>query len=70
MAAEVPAAAATPSTRISLMRVLSPLHIWGLGVGIVLVGEFMGWNFTIAKGGVFGSLVACWFGGMPTHVLP
>ena len=65
MAAESPAVAAeAPGARITLMRVLSPLHIWGLGVGIVLVGEFMGWNFTIAKGGVFGSLVACWFAGI------
>jgi len=38
--------------------------VWALGVGIVLVGEFMGWNFTVAKGGVFGALVACWFAGI------
>ena len=50
--------------RLSLSRVLGPLHIWALGVGIVLVGEFMGWNFTVAKGGIFGSLVACWFAGI------
>jgi ethanolamine permease len=50
--------------RLSLLRVLGPLHVWGLGVGIVLVGEFMGWNFTVAKGGVFGALVACWFAGI------
>ncbi len=50
--------------RINLMRVLGPMHIWALGVGIVLVGEFMGWNFTVAKGGVFGALVACWFAGI------
>jgi ethanolamine permease len=54
----------SPPKRLSLLRVLGPLHIWGLGVGIVLVGEFMGWNFTVAKGGVFGSLVACWFAGI------
>ncbi len=50
--------------RLSLLRVLGPLHVWALGVGIVLVGEFMGWNFTVAKGGVFGALVACWFAGI------
>ena len=32
-----------------LSKVLGPIHIWALGVGIVLVGEFMGWNFTVAK---------------------
>lgn len=36
------------------------MHIWALGVGIVLVGQFMGWNFTIAKGGSLGSIIACW----------
>ena len=25
-----------------LSKVLGPIHIWALGVGIVLVGEFMG----------------------------
>jgi len=44
----------------ALSRVLGPMHIWALGVGIVLVGEFMGWNFTIAKGGSIGSLAALW----------
>jgi len=43
-----------------LLKVLGPMHIWALGVGIVLVGEFMGWNFTIAKGGSLGSIIACW----------
>ena len=43
-----------------LLKVLGPLHIWALGVGIVLVGQFMGWNYTIAKGGSLGSIIACW----------
>lgn len=50
-------------------RVLGPAHIWALGVGIVLVGEFMGWNFTIAKGGSMGSLIACWAVGLMYVVL-
>lgn len=49
---------------ISLFKVLSPIHIWGLGVGIVLVGEFMGWNFTVEKGGMYGSLIAAWVTGL------
>ena len=40
--------------RISLLRVLGPAHVWALGVGIVLVGEFMGWNFSVGKGGAIG----------------
>jgi ethanolamine permease len=47
-----------------LSKVLGPIHIWALGVGIVLVGEFMGWNFTIAKGGSLGSIIACWIIGL------
>ena len=57
-------AVAKKPQHLSLLRVLGPMHIWALGVGIVLVGEFMGWNFTVAKGGVFGALVACWFAGI------
>ena len=47
-----------------LSKVLGPMHIWALGVGIVLVGEFMGWNFTVAKGGSLGSIIACWIIGL------
>ncbi|MEK0081827.1 APC family permease [Benzoatithermus flavus] len=50
--------------RLTLLRVLGPGHVWALGVGIVLVGEFMGWNFSVAKGGALGSLIACWIIGL------
>src|SRR5215213_11303981 len=50
--------------RLALLRVLGPGHVWALGVGIVLVGEFMGWNFSVAKGGALGSLIACWVIGL------
>ena len=50
--------------RLSLLRVLGPGHVWALGVGIVLVGEFMGWNFSVGKGGALGSLIACWVCGL------
>lgn len=49
---------------IALLKVLNPFHVWGLGVGIVLVGEFMGWNFTVDKGGAYASLIACWVIGL------
>ncbi|HXG29970.1 MAG TPA: amino acid permease [Nevskiales bacterium] len=49
---------------IGLLKVLGPVHVWALGVGIVLVGEFMGWNFAVAKGGAFGALIACWIIGL------
>lgn len=47
-----------------LSKVLGPMHIWALGVGIVIVGEFMGWNFSIAKGGSLGAIAACWIIGV------
>ena len=55
---------AAQSQRINLLKVLGPAHVWALGVGIVLVGEFMGWNFSVGKGGALGSLIACWVIGL------
>ncbi|MFC3085175.1 APC family permease [Tabrizicola soli] len=51
-------------TKVGLLRVLGPAHVWALGVGIVLVGEYMGWNFSVGKGGAFAALIACWFAGI------
>ena len=50
--------------KVSLLRVLGPAHIWALGVGIVLVGEFTGWNFSADKGGALAALIALWFVGL------
>jgi ethanolamine permease len=50
--------------RVSLLRVLGPAHVWALGVGIVLVGEFTGWNFAADKGGALAALIVCWFVGL------
>ena len=50
--------------KVGLLRVLGPAHIWALGVGIVLVGEYMGWNFSVGKGGAYAALIACWFAGI------
>src|ERR1700757_3566108 len=58
------AVAGQSGERIALLKVLGPMHIWALGVGIVLVGEFMGWNFTVAKGGSLGAIIACWVIGI------
>ena len=57
-------AIANSNKRITMLKVLNPFHIWALGVGIVLVGEFMGWNFTVGKGGAYASLIACWVIGL------
>ena len=53
-----------PKQKISLLRVLGPSHVWGLGVGIVLVGDYMGWNYSVAKGGALAALLACWLAGV------
>jgi len=50
--------------QLQLLKVLGPAHIWALGVGIVLVGEFMGWNYAVGKGGALGALIACWVIGL------
>ena len=50
--------------RVSLLRVLGPVHVWALGVGIVLVGEFTGWNFSADKGGALAALIVCWVVGL------
>ncbi len=55
---------ASHGTKVGLARVLGPAHVWALGVGIVLVGEYMGWNFAVGKGGAYAALIACWFAGI------
>jgi ethanolamine permease len=50
--------------KISLPRVLGPAHVWALGVGIVLVGEYTGWNFAADKGGTLAALIICWVIGL------
>lgn len=57
-------AAQSQKEKISLLRVLGPAHVWGLGVGIVLVGEYNGWNFAVGKGGLIAALIACWVAGL------
>src|SRR4051812_47331190 len=58
------AAGATSTSSVNLLKVLGPVHVWALGVGIVLVGEFMGWNYGVGKGGAFGALIAAWVIGL------
>jgi ethanolamine permease len=58
------AAAAGAKQSLNLLKVLGPMHVWALGVGIVLVGEFMGWNYGVGKGGALGALIAAWVIGL------
>ena len=58
------AATAGSAQKVSLSRVLGPAHVWALGVGIVLVGEYTGWNFAADKGGTLAALIICWVVGL------
>ncbi len=62
--AKAATASPAPVKRVSLLRVLGPAHVWALGVGIVLVGEYTGWNFAADKGGTLAALIICWVVGL------
>ena len=57
---------ATVTEKVGLLRVLGPAHVWALGVGIVLVGEYMGWNFGVGKGGAYAALLPAGLRGFYT----
>ena len=41
-----------------LRRFARVLHLWALGVGAVISGDFFGWNFGLLEGGFGGLLIA------------
>ena len=41
-----------------LKKALSPLLLWGLGVGYVISGMYFGWNLGLEKGGTYGMAIA------------
>ena len=44
--------------RRTLRRHARVLHLWALGVGAVIAGDFFGWNFGLKEGGFGGMLAA------------
>lgn len=42
----------------ALKRPLGVLHVWGMAVGIVIAGEYFGWNLGLPSGGPVGMLLA------------
>jgi ethanolamine permease len=42
----------------SLKKVLKPVHLWALGVGLVISGEYFGWNLGWGVAGTGGFLIA------------
>ncbi|HEX8504765.1 MAG TPA: amino acid permease, partial [Hymenobacter sp.] len=41
-----------------LKKALTPLHLWAIAVGLVISGEYFGWNYGWAVAGPVGFLVA------------
>ncbi|MFB0495396.1 ethanolamine permease [Mucilaginibacter sp. OAE612] len=41
-----------------LKRVLKPIHLWAIAVGLVISGEYFGWNLGWAVSGTIGLLIA------------
>jgi len=48
-------------SEIGLKKALSPLMLWGLGVGYVISGMYFGWNLGLAEGGTYGLAIATVF---------
>ncbi|MFO0577662.1 MAG: ethanolamine permease [Polyangia bacterium] len=53
-----PAASPATATAPALRRVLRPLHLWGIAVGLVISGDYFGWNYGLDKAGPVGMLAA------------
>lgn len=51
-------AKAVPEKKENLSRVLKPVHLWALAVGLVISGNYFGWSYGMEKGGVLGLAVA------------
>jgi ethanolamine permease len=45
----------------ALKKPMGVLHIWALGVGVVITGEYFGWNQGLKEGGPIGMLLATLF---------
>lgn len=45
-------------TKTALKKVLKPVHLWALAVGLVISGEYFGWNLGWKYSGTMGLLIA------------
>ncbi|WP_026677993.1 ethanolamine permease [Fictibacillus gelatini] len=41
-----------------LKKSLTPIHLWAIAVGMVISGQYFGWNYGFHEGGVVGLIVA------------
>lgn len=44
--------------RTTLKKALRPIHLWAIGVGLVISGEYFGWNYGWGVAGTIGLLIA------------
>lgn len=42
----------------SLKKVLKPIHLWAIAVGLVISGDYFGWNYGWSTAGTVGFLIA------------
>ncbi len=47
-----------PKEEAHLSRVLGPMHLWALAVGLVISGNYFGWSYGMESGGPMGLLIA------------
>ena len=45
------------SRRFGLRKILSGIHLWGIGVGTVIAGTFFGWNYGLEQSGSLGFFI-------------
>ncbi len=41
-----------------LQKTLTPIHLWGIAVGMVISGQYFGWNYGFEQGGTIGLAIA------------
>jgi ethanolamine permease len=41
-----------------LQKALTPIHLWGIAVGMVISGQYFGWNYGFHEGGTIGLAIA------------
>jgi ethanolamine permease len=44
--------------QVALKKALKPIHLWAIGVGLVISGEYFGWNYGWGVAGTIGLLIA------------
>lgn len=52
---------ANNSENQKLEKALKPIHLWSIGVGMVISGQYFGWNNGFTEGGVVGLMLAVAF---------